>query len=203
MRSTATITSWVVVIILSSAGLARAEWQIRPSASLNLGQNTTFLGGDTNSDAGASKIGFGVTGAFIGNVLGVEADLGRRSNFFPARPNGGGNVLASSVTTLTGNVTVAFPKRLVEYTLRPYFVGGAGLMAVRIDQKNPLFNVALNMNAIDLGGGVTGFLTPRIGLNWDVRHFRNLGESPELPGQTVGPPGLSFWRANMALAIRY
>ena len=100
------------------------------------------------------------------------------------------------MTTLTGNVTVALPKRLVEYTLRPYFVGGAGLMTVRIDQFNNLFDISKNLNAIDVGGGVTGFLTNRIGLNWEVRHFRSIGESQ-------GPPELSFWRANMALAIRY
>ena len=197
------VSAGLAVALLSWVGTARAEWQIRPAASLNLLQNTTIVGGDSTSDAGASRIGFGIAGALIGNVLGLEADLGRRSNFFPARPNNGGNVLGSGVTTLTGNVVIALPKRLAEYSLRPYFVGGAGLMAVRIDQKNPLFNVSLNMKAVDMGGGVTGFLTPRFGLNWDVRYFRNVGESLELPGQSLGPPALSFWRAQMALAIRY
>jgi hypothetical protein len=88
------------------------------------------------------------------------------------------------------------PRHLVEYTLRPYLVGGAGLMAARIDQVNNFFDVSANLNAIDWGGGVTGFLTNRIGLNWDVRRFRSIGE-----GQ--GPARLSFWRVNMALAIRY
>jgi hypothetical protein len=203
MRAPAWLPTWAALLVLSCPAATHAEWQIRPSVGVNFGQSTTLLTGDLVTETGPGKFGFSVAAAVLGNVLGVEADFGRRSGFLPAKANGTGNVLGSSVTTLTGNITVAVPKRLVEYTLRPYFVGGAGLMAVRIDQRVSLFNVALNTNAIDVGGGVTGFLTPRIGLNWDVRHFRSIGEGPELAGRSLGPPALSFWRANMALAIRY
>jgi len=191
MRSVLPAAAWLTLLLLGWPGSAQAEWQIRPGVGLSFAQNTTFTAPDPS--ASAAKFGFGVTGALVGNIFGVEADFGRRSGFFPASKQS--NILSSSVTTLTGNVTVALPRRLVEYTLRPYFVGGAGLMAVRIDQINNLFDVSSNLNAIDIGGGVTGFLTDRIGLNWDVRRFRSIGE-----GQG---PQLSYWRANMALAIRY
>jgi hypothetical protein len=83
-------------------------------------------------------------------------------------------------------------------------VGGAGLMAVRINQQVDSFDVSLNMKATDFGGGVTGFLTKRIGLNWDLRHFRSFNGGPELSlFRSTGSPKLSFWRAQMALAIRY
>jgi Outer membrane protein beta-barrel domain len=191
MRTGLSITGWLLLVLMSCPKQVDAEWQIRPAVGVSFAQNTTFTAPDPSGSA--AKFGLGVTGALVGNIFGVEADFGRRSGFFPASKQS--NILSSSVTTLTGNVTVALPKRLVEYTLRPYFVGGAGLMAVRIDQINNLFDVSSNLNAIDVGGGVTGFLTDRIGLNWDVRHFRSVGE---------GPGGrLSYWRANMALAIRY
>ena len=193
MRIALRTAAWLPLLLLSRPVPAGAEWQIRPSVGVYFGQTSTFPA--PGSSGGPSRFGLGITGALVGNVLGIEADLGRRTSFFPGSGNGG-NVLGSSVTTLTGNVTVALPKRLVEYTLRPYFVGGAGLMTVRIDQFNNLFDISKNLNAIDVGGGVTGFLTNRIGLNWEVRHFRSIGESQ-------GPPELSFWRANMALAIRY
>lgn len=193
MRTGCAIAGWLAVILLSWPSSARAEWQIRPAVGFNFGQDSTLsLPGSSGSP---SRFSLGVTGALIGNVFGIEADLARRTSFFPGSGNGG-NVLSSSVTTLTGNVTVAMPRHLVEYTLRPYLVGGAGLMAARIDQVNNFFDVSANLNAIDWGGGVTGFLTNRIGLNWDVRRFRSIGE-----GQ--GPAQLSFWRVNMALAIRY
>jgi outer membrane protein with beta-barrel domain len=192
MRSGFAIAGWVVVL-LSWPSSARAEWQIRPAVGFNFGQSSTFPAPDSNGSP--SKFSLGVTGALVGEVFGIEADLARRTDFFPGSGNGG-NVLSSSVTTLTGNVTVALPRHLVEYTLRPYFVGGAGLMAVRIDQFVNLLDVSANSSAIDWGGGVTGFLTNRIGLNWDVRRFRSIGEGS-------GPAQLSYWRVNMALAIRY
>ena len=200
MRVGFSIPVWAALLLIHPVG-AHAEWQIRPALGVNVAQHTTFFGGD--AAATPAKIGFGVAGALIGNVLGIEADFGRRSGFFPALRGGSGNVLGSSATTLTGNVTVALPRRLTEYTLRPYFVGGAGVMFVRIDQKAQTFDVSTTMKTMDLGGGVTGFLTPRIGLNWDVRHFRKVGQSLEVLGVCIGPCDLSFWRVNMALAIRY
>jgi hypothetical protein len=200
MRLVRSPYSWLIIFLLGWSGSAQAEWQIRPAVGVSFRQSSTFTAPDSSGKP--SKFGLGVTGALIGNVFGVEADFSRRTDFFPGSGSGG-NVLGSSVSTLTGNVTVALPSHLVEYTLRPYFVGGAGLMAVRIDQVSNLLDVSLNMKAMDVGGGVTGFLTDRIGLNWDVRHFRNIGEIPELPGRSTGPPKLSFWRANMALAIRF
>jgi hypothetical protein len=196
------VSIWLAILLLSWTGSAFAEWQIRPGVGLNLGQNTTFVASQPSSSPG--KVSWGAAAAVIGNVFGIEADFGRRSGFFPSKGAGAGIVVGSSVTTMTGNVTIALPEKMAEYTLRPYFVSGAGVMAVRIDQASELLSVSLNMKTIDIGGGVTGFLTKRIGLNWDVRHFRNIGETPDLTGRTFGgPPALSFWRAQMALAIRY
>jgi len=198
------VSVWLAVLLLSWTGSAAAEWQIRPAVGLNLGQSAAFA--SPSQPAGSvGRVSWGVDGALIGSVLGLEADFSRRSGFFPsAKAAGAGIVLSSSVTTLTGNVTIALPRRLVEYTLRPYFAGGAGLMAVRIDQPISSFNTSLNMNAVDVGGGVTGFLTKRIGLNWDVRYFRNIGESPRfVENGDEQTTALSFWRAQMALAIRY
>ena len=200
MGSRAGAAGWLAVFLLSCTGSAQAEWQIRPAIGLNLGQSATFPAPQPSGSVG--RVSWGADGALIGNMFGLEADFSRRSGFFPAsKAAGAGIVVNSSVTTLSGNVTISLPRHLVEYTLRPYFVGGVGLMAVRINQANDLFDASVNMKALDLGGGVTGFLTNRIGLNWDVRHFRNIGESPVI--EAFGPAGLSFWRAQMALAIRY
>ena len=205
MGSRAGAAGWLAFILLSLPNSASAaEWQIRPAVGLVLTQAAAFEAPQQPSGS-IGRVTWGVDGALIGNFFGVEADFSRRSGFLPAaKAAGAGIVLSSSVTTLTGNVTVTLPRRLVEYTLRPYFVGGAGLMAVRIDQPVAFFNTSLNLNTIDVGGGVTGFLTKRIGLNWDVRHFRSMGESPRFVenGQEQST-ALSFWRAQMALAIRY
>ena len=96
------------------------------------------------------------------------------------------------------------PAKLAQYTLRPYVVGGAGLMHIRIDTgpglQTPLQTLS-NLQAMDLGAGVTGFLTRRLGVSWDVRYFRSISPTRET-GSSIGSEHLSFWRLNMALAIK-
>jgi len=187
----------VALVSVAMPSRAEAEWQIRPFANVTFGGENTFF--DLDRAAGKPKLGLGVAGALLGEIFGLEADFGRVDGFFEAKK--GGSVKSSAVTTLTGNATIGLPRHMTQYTLRPYFAGGGGLMRVRSDNVNNLFDVAQNVPVMDLGGGVTGFLTHEIGLNWDVRYFRSVRRSQG--GSSIGPEQLSFWRANMALAIRY
>ena len=75
-------------------------------------------------------------------------------------------------------------------------------MHARSDQWLPALSFADNLPAIDVGGGATGFLTKRVGINWGVRYFRSVGQKAE-GTVVVADQQLSFWRANMSLAIRY
>jgi hypothetical protein len=184
-------------LLLAAAPRASAEWQIKPFFGVTYGGTTTFV--DLEHAAGHSNPAIGITGVWLGEVFGIEADFGRAPGFFER--NNQGLVTGTSATTLTGNIIVALPRRLAEYSLRPYFVGGAGAMFVHIDDAygDPL--IARSLKAMDLGGGVTGFLTKRIGLSWDVRYFRSIDRTFE-SGLSLGSEQLSFWRANMAVAIR-
>jgi hypothetical protein len=186
-----------LALLLTAALRASAEWQIKPFFGVTYGGATTFV--DPEHASGHSNPAIGVSGVWLGEVFGVEADFGRSPGFFE-RDNQG-LVTGTSATTLTGNIIVALPRRLAEYSLRPYFVGGAGAMFVHIDDAlgNPF--IARSLKAMDLGGGVTGFLTNRIGLSWDVRYFRSIDRTFE-SGLSLGSEQLSFWRANMAVAIR-
>ena len=113
-----------------------------------------------------------------------------------------GLILSSYATSLTGNVVVALPRRLAQYTLRPYAVGGLGFMHVRFDDYLEILPVTRNLTTLDVGGGATGFLSDTIGLNWDVRYFRTIWAPPEVSGVSVGSEQVSFWRATMGLTIR-
>jgi hypothetical protein len=193
----------VVLWFFLAPAPAAAEWHIKPFAGLTFGGSTTFL--DSELAAGEPNALVGVSGAFLGDIVGIEVDLGHGPGFFDSgNPDRDHLVLSSRVTTLTGNIVIALPRRLAEYTLRPYFVGGVGLMQVRIERSRTeeLLNVASNLGAIDLGGGVTGFLTDRLGLGWELRHVRSVG-GDEGQGLSIGPEKLSFWRASMTLVIRY
>ena len=54
-----------------------------------------------------------------------------------------------------------------------------------------------------VGGGATGFVTDRVGVDWQLRYFRSVGGVDEQQGLSLGAEQLSFWRASMALVIRY
>jgi hypothetical protein len=191
-----------LALLLSSSTRASAEWQIKPFLGVTFGGGTTLV--DLAHAAGNPNIVVGVNGALLGDVIGIEVDFGRAPGFFETGDQH--LVQESSVTTLTGNIVVAPPRHLTEYTLGPYFVAGAGLMRARSSEFFDVLSVASNLPAMDVGGGVTGFLSKRIGLTWDARYFWSVG-GKELRGLSLGPQQaseqLSFWRTSMGLVLRY
>jgi hypothetical protein len=189
-----------VVMLLAPAMPASAEWQIKPFAGLIFGSTITI----TNPDLAAGKVKtmVGVTAGYFGDVLGVEGDLGYVPGFFQNEDVNPQKVLKSRLTTLTGNVTLSLPRRMTEYTLRPYFVAGGGMLTASQTNAGGLLEISPTYAAIDIGGGVTGFLSRRFGVSWDVRHFQ-IVNGKEGTSTSIGREQLSFWRANMALAIRY
>jgi hypothetical protein len=187
----------VLTLLLLRQAPVRAEWQLRPFLGVTFGGSTTFF--DLEQASGSFNPVIGFNGVLLGELIGIDADMGYAPGFFQS---GGQHLVArSSATTLTGNVVVALPRRLTEFTLRPYFVGGAGIMQARINDPSDVLGVSSTLPAVDLGGGVTGFLSDRIGVSWDVRHFRSFGGKAR--GLSFGQEQLSFWRANMALVFRY
>ena len=60
------------------------------------------------------------------------------------------------------------------------------------------------VGGFDVGVGVVGFLTNRVGVSWELRRFESLTRTNEDTGQTIdGKLRLSFWRAHMAFVYRY
>ena len=192
----------VVAIALSLIGSASdvaAEWHVKPFLGVAFGGNSTFV--DVEDAAGSPTVMLGVGGVLLGEVVGLDIDFSHAAGFFES---GDQRLVAhSSVTTLAGSIIVALPRRLNEYGLRPYFVGGAGLIHVRIAQRLGVLDVADTLPAMQLGGGATGFLTDRIGVSWELRHFRTIHRTSVGRGLSFGPERLSFWRGTLALAIRY
>lgn len=188
-----------LALLLAAATPASAEWQLRSFVGVTFGGSTTLV--DLEHAADRPNISVGIGGVWLGDIVGLDADLGYAPGFF--QTDNRRLVLRSHVTTLTGNIVIVVPRRLTEYTLRPYFVGGGGVMRARMDDWLGVLRVARTLPVLDLGGGVTGFLTDRIGVNWDVRCFRSIAGAPEGRGLSFGAEKLSFWRANVALAIRY
>jgi hypothetical protein len=185
------------VLVAGPAGAA--EKQFRPFFGATLGGGTTFV--DSENASGEPHAVVGLNLAMLGDVLGVEVDFGHSPGFFQAGNNK--LVLSSRVTTLTGNLVLTIPRRLTEYTLRPYLVAGGGALRSQIDHVFGVLPVADVLAVADFGGGVTGFVTSLVGLCWDVRHFGTISRKSGDKGVSFGAEQLSFWRASMALALRY
>ena len=170
---------------------------MRPFLGVSFQVDTTFV----LSEAGAApNVVIGGSGALLGDVFGVEGEVSWAPGFFQS----GDDLLirGNNVTTLTGNGIIAMPSRLRQYTLGPYFVVGAGMMHVHIDDLSAFVPVAVTLPAMDIGGGVTGFLTDKVGLNWEARYFTSVGEG-KVRGLSFGPEHISFWRASMGLVLKY
>jgi hypothetical protein len=190
---------WLIAaIVLLVPARASAEWQLKPFFGGVFGGKTTFI--DPDDAAGDTHMVFGGDGLLLGDVLGVEADLGYTPSFF--RSGEQHLVLSGHVTSVTGNVVIAVPKRMAQYSLRPYLVGGGGFVHAHIQDSLGVLPLSRFLGAIDVGGGATGFLSDKVGIDWQLRYFRSIGGASE-SGVSFGAEQLSYWRATMALAFRY
>ena len=188
----------VAALLAPSAAGAETEWQIRPFVGLTFKGSTTLV--DYEQAVGKAHFVLGGSVALLGDIVGVEGEFALVPGFFQSGDQD--LVTSSRLTTLTGNVILGLPRRATEYTLRPYFVGGFGLLDTRSLIVLNAQEVTLTSAVLNLGGGVSGSLSDRTGLSWEVRHFRSLGGDASVGG-SLAPVQLSFWRANMALVIRY
>ena len=188
----------LLALMLRPAG-ASADWLITPFLGNSFSPETTLL----VLEAGAGrKTTFGASVALLSDaILGVEADFGHSPGFFEGN-NPLGLVLTSRVTTLTGNVVLAAPLALTRESLRPYFVGGVGVLEARSTHAGGLFPVKRNMYGLDIGGGAIGFFTPRTGVRFDFRRFKAIS-GEDGPFARPGVSRLSFWRIGIGLTLSY
>lgn len=195
-------TGLVAALLMLAPACADAEWQVRPFIGFTFGGTTTFF--DPEFAVETHNLVIGISGGWLGEIFGLEADFSRAPGFFQTDPAPDPPlVLTSSATTLMGNVVIALPRRISGYGLRPYFVGGAGLVHLDRLDRFEVETVNRTLPAMTLGGGVTGFLTNRVGLNWDIRRVSTLRSEDDPIDQSLGDEQLSFWRATMAVAVRY
>src|SRR5439155_7396277 len=142
----------VAGLLLVSSRSYAADRQISPFIGATFGGGTTFV---SNDGVGKPNLAIGASAVFLGEVFGAEVDVADAPGFF--EPDDKHLVFGSRVTTISGNVVVAAPHRLTEYSLRPYFVGGAGLMRVRTTTQFNVFDVSSVIPMLDVGVGAVGF----------------------------------------------
>ena len=190
----------VLTILLFSPARTSAEWQIRPFLGVTFGGSTTFV---LAEGAASPNVVFGVSGRLLGDVIGIDVDFGACAGFLPVgRPGtGAGKQCDDAYRQRRAHAAAASDR--IQHSAHTSSSGRALCMRTSTISSSAL-PVTSTLPAMDVGGGVNGFLSDRIGLSWEARYFRSVGGN-ELRGVSFGPRSherLSFWRASMALVIR-
>jgi hypothetical protein len=189
----------MISLLGGTAPNAAADWLIAPYVGGSFAPETTFL---VFEEGAGRKFTLGGAVMLIGDgVLGLEADVGHTPRFFEG-DDPLGLVLTSRVTTLTGSVILAAPLALTRESLRPYLVGGLGLLQARSKHAAGLFPVDQDLLGVTLGAGAIGLVSERTGLRFDLRHIK-AASGADGPLARPGVSRLSFWRATVAVILRY
>jgi len=190
----------IVVVLFSAAREARADYLFTPFVGGAFGGQTAFL--NLEQGVGSTQLIFGGSAGWLtGGLLGVEVDVAYAPRFFE-RDNLTGTILGSNAWTLSGSVIIAAPLSVTDYSLRPYLVGGLGLVHSGITYDRDLVDpVDDNSLGLNVGAGAIGFLSQRTGLRFELRHFRTFGRDTNLlSGDLL--PRLGFWRATVGVVVR-
>ena len=208
LRAGRATTVALVVVLCGLAAPARADYLFTPFIGPAFAGNTVFHidppSGSTES-LGTHVIFGGSAGWLSSGILGIEGDFAYAPHFLERNAPTSGIpaliVLSSSVATVSGSVIVATPLRVTGYSLRPYLIGGLGLIHTGITYTAILDPVDDNSLGMNLGAGAIGLLSPRTGLRFELRHFRTLSrDAIETTGERDAR--LSFWRATFGVIIK-
>jgi hypothetical protein len=175
--------------------------QLRPFVGVTFGGSTTLL--DFSNSASKGNLALGISADLLGEIFGAEIEVADAPGFFKSGPED--LVLSSRVTTFTGNLVIAAPRKWTQYSLRPYVVAGGGLMRVHKEDVLDVFPLSSVLPVVDFGAGAIGFLNDHVGIGWDVRRFQSVGQTTVDVALTTTGDGrehLAYWRAQMLVAIR-
>jgi opacity protein-like surface antigen len=181
-------------ILLFAPAAASAQGYLTGFVGGNFGGDTTVSLDDSINDT--SRLNFGARlGVLGGEIFGGEVDVGYTPDFY-----GQGTVFdSSSVLTVMGNVVVGLPLGPV----RPYFVGGIGLIRRTLDYVpgQAQGGVTDSRAAYSIGGGVNLFISKQVGINADLRYFRNFSTGNDVldaPDETF-----NFARGSVGVTFRF
>lgn len=189
---------------------ASADWMFTPWIGWNFGGSATFNDsiGDFE-DEFEKRVSYGASLSWMGaGVVGFEVDFGWAPNFFqPTEGDENFDYGDSNLTTLMGNVILGIPiGGQTGFGIRPYVSGGLGIMAARADgAQDFLGELDKNEWGYNVGGGITGFFTDKIGMRGDIRYFRQLRDADfdEDDVLDVGLGDLRFWRGSVGVVFRF
>jgi opacity protein-like surface antigen len=185
------------LILASAVAVVLAPIQARADGFV-----TPWVGSAFGSSIQNGQATLGVSAGGMGaGIIGGEADFGWSPSFFGTKSDFGNN----TVMNLMGNVIVGIPVGGTHGSgVRPYAVGGIGLIRTQID-GGTLGNVSSsnNMFGWDAGAGVMGYFNQHVGLRGDVRYLRATSDLKSgISSLDLNGNQLHFWRASIGVVFR-
>jgi opacity protein-like surface antigen len=208
LRKSLVTVGVVLAASMASPRTASADWVLTPFVGWNFGGSADVNGngGVSTRNKFAHKANFGLSAAYMGKgILGAEVDFGYSPNFYENTAATGFQFANSNnVTTLTGNLIVGIPAGGHGASVRPYAVGGVGLVRSRVGDAAGLLDVSSkNDFGFDLGAGLMGFFKQNVGLRGDVRYFRTFQGAPSDSATGLGIGNFQFWRASAGVTFKF
>lgn len=209
----ATAGTLLLVVLCGFPRQSRADYLFIPFIGGTFSGSTTHPTGleqidgsvDVRDESKASqRVTFGGSASWLSSgLLGIEGEFAYTPGMFQrdAESAPAGLVYDSYVMTLMGSVIVAVPQSVTGYSLRPYAIGGIGLIHTSLNYNEVLDTVNDNSLGFNVGGGAIGFLTRRTGVRFELRHFRTFEREPSA-FEEVGSR-VSFWRFTVGAVVRY
>jgi hypothetical protein len=210
------VRKWLVTAAIFAAAFAAAprtasaDWTITPFVGWNFSGSADVngTGGSSFSNKFEKKIDYGLSLTGMGaGVVGFELDFGYSPNFFEGGTAGNNSFNLtndSNVVTLTGNAIIGVPVGGHGPSVRPYVVGGVGLIRSNVGDAGDVFDVnTKNDFGFDVGGGVMGFFSQNVGIRADARYFRSFQGSSSDTVTGLALSNFHFWRGSVGLSFKF
>lgn len=201
LRKSLITAASVFIITAAAPRQAAADWLFTPFIGSTFGGSANVGGeGEAFKNDFERKLNWGasLTG---GGPVGFEVDFSYSPNFFGVSDTSSGINFTGdgNVTTLTGNLRIGASAGPV----RPYVVGGGGLIRSKVDDPAQFFsNPSTSDFGIDLGGGVIGFFSDNVGIRGDLRYFRSL-QNKDVNGVDLALGDFRFWRGTVGITFKF
>jgi opacity protein-like surface antigen len=188
-----------LVTVLAPAS-ARADWLFTPNIGMTFG----------GAADGREHLTYGASLGWMGaGIFGFEADFQYTPEFFEGNDDDIDLFDSSNVLTVMGNAIFGVPiGGQTGAGIRPFGVVGVGLLQTNLTTVDDAFEIDSSEFGFNLGAGVMGFASDRVGFRGDIRYIRSFDD---LDGVVVGDDGVAgisagdfdFWRANFGVILRW
>ncbi len=168
---------------------------------------TVFVGGNVGAESGASlrgitnevsRLNMGArVSTMIAGIFGSEIDVGYTPDFYGT----GTGARSSRLLTVMGDVVVGIPAGF----LHPYALAGVGLIRRTVTWPPAPGGTQVSQTdssaAYAIGGGVDLSVIPHLGVNAEIRYFRNFARGNPVLDPEDEP--FSCVRGSVGISVRF